>query len=108
MDGGEEVNIVLEGGPRFSDKEVDKGGSLHALDQAVVLALCLDVGNSNPRLVGTGLSLLLLLIVIDIIINIVIVIIVIIVMNNYFSCYYYYFVNIVNIILTSYNYSYYI
>lgn len=48
MDGGAEINIVLEGGPTFVDKTVDTGGALHPVDQAIVLALCLDVGNSNP------------------------------------------------------------
>lgn len=48
MDGGAAVNIFLEGGPKFSDPTLDKGGELHPVDQAVILALCLDVGNSNP------------------------------------------------------------
>lgn len=47
MDGGAAENIILEGGPRFAEK-TDKGGALHPVDQAIVLALCLDVGNSNP------------------------------------------------------------
>ena len=47
MDGGAAENIVLEGGPRFTH-QTDRGGDLHAIDQAVVLALCLDVSNSNP------------------------------------------------------------
>jgi hypothetical protein len=46
-DGGPEENILLEGGPKYID-EVDKGGELHAIDMAVLLALCLDVSNSNP------------------------------------------------------------
>jgi tetratricopeptide (TPR) repeat protein len=48
MDGGAVENIVLEGGPKFSSAELDKGGVLHPIDQAIVLALCLDVSNSNP------------------------------------------------------------
>jgi hypothetical protein len=48
MDGGPEMNIILEGGPRFADKSLDKGGPLHPIDQAILLALCLDVSNSNP------------------------------------------------------------
>lgn len=47
MDGGAAVNIILEGGPKFANA-VDYGGSLHSLDQAVLLCLCLDVSNSNP------------------------------------------------------------
>jgi len=47
MDGGAVENIVLEGGPKFSG-ELDKGGVLHPVDQAIILALCLDVSNSNP------------------------------------------------------------
>jgi tetratricopeptide (TPR) repeat protein len=41
-------NSILEGGPHFLQHALDKGGELHPLDQAVLLALCLDVGNSNP------------------------------------------------------------
>lgn len=48
MDGGPQENILLEGGPKYTDTELDRGSALHALDQAVVLALCIDVGNSNP------------------------------------------------------------
>ena len=51
MDGGAVENIILEGGPKFSATAtgaVDKGGDLHPIDQAIILALCLDVGNSNP------------------------------------------------------------
>ena len=48
MDGGPEMNIMLEGGPRFADDALDKGGPLHPIDQAILLALCLDVSNSNP------------------------------------------------------------
>lgn len=48
MDGGPEMNIMLEGGPRFADDTLDKGGPLHPIDQAILLALCLDVSNSNP------------------------------------------------------------
>ena len=64
-------NILLEGGPQFShthttstdlgpnptqnstDLELNSGpnnnGSLHPIDQAVILSLCLDVENSNPQ-----------------------------------------------------------
>lgn len=49
MDGGAAENIVLEGGPHFQHPgQVDTGGHLHPLDQALILALCLDVCNSNP------------------------------------------------------------
>ena len=55
QDGGAEENILIEGGARFAKDEltgeggeVDKGGMLHAVDQAVLLSLCLDVQNSNP------------------------------------------------------------
>jgi tetratricopeptide (TPR) repeat protein len=48
MDGGAAQNIFLEGGPKFSDPGLDRGGDLHPVDQAVILALCLDVSNSNP------------------------------------------------------------
>lgn len=51
-DGGAEENILLEGGPKYID-EVDKGGELHAVDMAVLLALCLDVNNSNPAVSQT-------------------------------------------------------
>lgn len=46
-DGGAAENIIIEGGPRFTD-QVDTGGELHCLDQTVLLSLCLDVANSNP------------------------------------------------------------
>lgn len=49
QDGGPEENILFEGGPRFSDPKVTTTTDLHPLDQAVILALCLDVENSNPR-----------------------------------------------------------
>ena len=54
MDGGPDENILLEGGPRFSAEAeegggLDRGGALHPVDQAVLLALCLDVENSNPK-----------------------------------------------------------
>jgi hypothetical protein len=54
---GYDENIVLEGGPQFSSsgrerdenhKEIDFGGALHPFDQIIILALCLDVSNSNP------------------------------------------------------------
>jgi len=48
MDGGPEENILLEGGPKFID-DVDKGGDLHPIDQALILLLCLDVSNENPE-----------------------------------------------------------
>ena len=48
MDGGSVQNILLEGGPQFSDSTLDFGGNLHPVDQAVILALCMDVANSNP------------------------------------------------------------
>jgi len=47
QDGGASENILLEGGPHFSDAAMNQGGKLHVVDQAVVLALCLDVTNSN-------------------------------------------------------------
>ena len=46
VDGGAQENILLEGGPKYTD-DVDKEVQLHPVDQAVVLGLCLDVGNSN-------------------------------------------------------------
>ena len=49
MDGGPVENILIEGGPKFSDKCTDKGGSLHPVDQSIILALCLDVSNNNPQ-----------------------------------------------------------
>ena len=48
QDGGPEENILFEGGPRFSDSTLTSA-DLHPLDQAVILALCLDVENSNPK-----------------------------------------------------------
>ena len=49
IDGGPCENIILEGGPHLTASEsVDKGGALHPLDQAILLALCIDVSNSNP------------------------------------------------------------
>jgi tetratricopeptide (TPR) repeat protein len=49
VDGGPAENIILEGGPHFQDPHtVDEGGALHPIDQALILALCLDVSNSNP------------------------------------------------------------
>eukprot|EP01039_Chlorochromonas_danica_P001651 gene1651-1803_t len=49
VDTGAAENIILEGGPHFNPKEeIHKGGALHAIDQVVLLALCLDVSNSNP------------------------------------------------------------
>jgi hypothetical protein len=46
-DGGAAENILLEGGPSFSVSSEDRGvdGGLHPVDQAVILALCLDVEN---------------------------------------------------------------
>jgi tetratricopeptide (TPR) repeat protein len=49
VDTGMPENIIIEGGPQFKDKEeLNKGGVLHPIDQAIILALCLDVSNSNP------------------------------------------------------------
>ena len=49
-DGGAEENILLEGGPKFGRlSDEGRGGELHPLDQCIVLSLCLDVSNSNPR-----------------------------------------------------------
>lgn len=39
---------MLEGGPKYTDSSLNRGSILHPLDQAVVLALCIDVSNSNP------------------------------------------------------------
>eukprot|EP01034_Spumella_vulgaris_P023131 gene23131-29324_t len=48
QDGGAAENILLEGGPQFAEgAKHDKGGELHPIDQAILLALCLDVHNSN-------------------------------------------------------------
>jgi hypothetical protein len=52
MDGGAVENILFEGGPRFSDENA-RAGDLHPLDQAIILALCLDVENSNPKVIHT-------------------------------------------------------
>ena len=48
-DGGPRENILFEGGPKFSEADLDRGGGLHELDQAIILALCLDVENNNPK-----------------------------------------------------------
>lgn len=64
VDGGAVENVMLEGGPKFTATPSttdttgaasatattgpDKGGELHPVDQAIILALCLDVSNSNP------------------------------------------------------------
>ena len=48
IDGGPQENILLEGGPKYTDSSLNRGSVLHPLDQAVVLALCIDVSNSNP------------------------------------------------------------
>ena len=50
QDGGAIENILLEGGPKFTEEALntDKGGRLHPVDQAVILSLCLDVSNNNP------------------------------------------------------------
>jgi tetratricopeptide (TPR) repeat protein len=49
VDTGMAENIILEGGPKLANEE-DKqaGGQLSPLDQSILLALCLDVSNSNP------------------------------------------------------------
>lgn len=47
-DGGAKENVIIEGGPKFSEENVDKGNELHPIDQAIILSLCLDVSNSNP------------------------------------------------------------
>lgn len=57
-DGGAQENILLEGGPRFTaldnegtekaNLESELRSSLHPVDQAIILGLCLDVSNSNP------------------------------------------------------------
>ena len=44
----DDEQILHEGGPKFDSLSQDSGGALHSVDQAVVLALCLDVSNSNP------------------------------------------------------------
>jgi tetratricopeptide (TPR) repeat protein len=44
-------NIILEGGPKFAESSNnirDDGGKLFPIEQAIILALCLDVSNSNP------------------------------------------------------------
>ena len=46
-DGGATENILLEGGPQYKDAAFNHTGKLHVVDQAVLLALCLDVTNSN-------------------------------------------------------------
>jgi tetratricopeptide (TPR) repeat protein len=47
QDGGAVENILIEGGPKFTEDQ-NRGGELHPVDQAVLMALCLDVKNSNP------------------------------------------------------------
>lgn len=57
-DGGPAENILLEEGVRYTDSTLNttgameggggRGGILHEIDQAVILAQCLDVKNSNP------------------------------------------------------------
>ena len=41
-------NIVLES-IKYTDEAYDNGGSLSLFDQCIILALCLDVKNSNPK-----------------------------------------------------------
>lgn len=48
-DGGPKENILIEGGPKFSESQLDRGGALHEVDQAIIMALCLDVENNNPK-----------------------------------------------------------
>lgn len=48
IDGGPQENILLEGGAKFTNAELERGTELHPIDQAVLLALCIDVSNSNP------------------------------------------------------------
>lgn len=49
VDGGAAENIIIEGGPQFADSSAsDHGNELHPVDQCIILALCLDVSNSNP------------------------------------------------------------
>jgi hypothetical protein len=50
-DGGAAENIIIEGGPQWV-AQVDTGGVLHPLEQAVLLCLCTDVANSNPAVRG--------------------------------------------------------
>jgi hypothetical protein len=47
MDGGAVENIVLEGGPKWTSQDTSIGNTLQAVDQAVILALCLDVSNTQ-------------------------------------------------------------
>lgn len=49
VDGGPDENILFEGGPKFSDNVNTGSDTLHPVDQAIILALCLDVSNSNPQ-----------------------------------------------------------
>lgn len=48
MDGGAKVNILLEGGPKFIQDDLNYGNELHPIDQAILLSICLDVQNHNP------------------------------------------------------------
>lgn len=44
---GDDENIILEGGPHLAE-ETDRGGLLHPIDQSIILAMCLDISNTNP------------------------------------------------------------
>lgn len=49
--GGYDENILFEEGVRYQDSSVNSGNKakLHHIDEAILLALCLDVENSNPK-----------------------------------------------------------
>ena len=49
--GGYDENIFFEEGVQYKDKSVNSGNKtkLHHIDEAILLAMCLDVENSNPR-----------------------------------------------------------
>ena len=47
-DGGAQENILFEHGPKFNDSGL-RSSALHPLDHCTILALCLDVENSNPK-----------------------------------------------------------
>eukprot|EP00605_Chrysophyceae_sp_TOSAG23-4_P001923 GSChrysophyteH1.ASY1.ANO1.2123.1 assembled CDS len=48
LDGDEAARkSIAESGPKYKEHDIEEGLQLHPIDQAVVLGLCLDVGNSN-------------------------------------------------------------
>ena len=48
VEGGSVENILFEEKVKW-DYEIDKGGKLHPVDQAIILARCLDISNDSPQ-----------------------------------------------------------